>query len=67
MNGDVVDSSVIGNAVHHSFARVLTLHAVNYLYVKDNVGYLVKGHNFFIEDGIEIHNTLDHNLAISSL
>ena len=48
MNGDVADSLVIGNAVHHSFARVITIHAVQYLRVKDNVGYYVKGHNFFI-------------------
>ena len=43
------------------------MHAVNYLRIKDNVGYKVKGHNFFLKDGIETHNILDHNLAISSL
>lgn len=52
MNGDVSDSYVRGNAVHHSFARVLTLHAVYYLTVEHNVGYWVKGHNIFLEDGI---------------
>lgn len=52
MNGDVAESEVTGNAVHHSFARVLTIHAIHFLRVKDNVGYLVRGHNFFIEDGI---------------
>ena len=67
MNGDVVNSEVKGNAVHHSFARVLTLHAIQYLHVSYNVGYWVKGHNFFIEDGIETDNILEYNLAISSL
>lgn len=67
MNGDVVDSEVKGNAVHHSFARVLTLHAIQYLHVSYNVGYWVKGHNFFIEDGIETDNILEYNLVISSL
>ena len=52
MNGDVADSYVKGNAVHHSFARVITLHAIYFLRVTENVGYIVKGHNFFIEDGI---------------
>jgi hypothetical protein len=33
MNGDVSDSEVKGNAVHHSMARVLTLHGVHYLHV----------------------------------
>jgi hypothetical protein len=53
--------------VHDSLARVITLHGVYFLTVEDNVGYRVAGHNFFIEDGIETHNLLQHNLAISSL
>ena len=52
MNGDVADSFVKGNAVHESFARVITLHAIQFLHVSYNVGYRVRGHNFFIEDGI---------------
>jgi hypothetical protein len=52
MNGDVSDSYARGNAVHNSLARVITLHGVHYLTVEKNVGYLVSGHNFFIEDGI---------------
>lgn len=67
MNGDAADSFAKGNAVHHSFARVITLHAVQYLHVSDNVGYRVKGHNFFIEDGIETQNVIENNLAIGSL
>jgi len=67
MNGDVTESYAIGNAVHHSMARVITLHGVHFLTVKDNVGYSVSGHNYFIEDGIETNNYLTHNLAISSL
>jgi hypothetical protein len=67
MNGDVPQSYVKGNAVHHSFARILTLHGIQYLRVNWNVGYWVKGHNFFIEDGIEMQNILEYNLAIASL
>lgn len=67
MNGDVSDSYVKGNAVHHSFARVLTLHAVYRLTVEYNVGYWVQGHNIFLEDGIEEHNVIQYNLMISSL
>ena len=48
MAGDVADSYVLGNAVHHSFARVVTLHGVKFLTVSHNVGYYVKGHNFFV-------------------
>lgn len=67
MNGDVPDSSVIGNAVHHSFARILTIHGVRFLRAANNVGYRVKGHNFFVEDGIETHNLIEDNLVIGSL
>lgn len=52
MNGDVPDSSVVGNAVHHSFARILTIHGVRFLRAANNVGYRIKGHSFFVEDGI---------------
>lgn len=67
MNGDVSESFARGNAVHDSMARVITLHGVHYLTVEYNVGYNVKGHNYFIEDGIETNNLLQHNLAISSI
>jgi len=52
MVGDASGSYARGNAVHHSMARVITLHGVHYLTVEYNVGYHVQGHNFFVEDGI---------------
>ena len=61
------ESSVVGNAVHHSYARVLTIHATDFLMVEKNVGYHVKGHNIFIEDGIETNNVIQDNLMISSI
>ena len=48
MAGDVPTSFARGNAVHYSFARVITIHGVHYLTVEDNVGYRVSGHNFFV-------------------
>lgn len=67
MNGDVSDSYFIGNSVHDSFARILTIHGVHYLTVQKNVGHLVKGHNFFLEDGIETYNVIENNLAIGTI
>jgi len=52
MVGDASESYARGNAVHHSLARVVTLHGVHFLTVEYNVGYHVKGHNYFVEDGI---------------
>lgn len=67
MAGDVPNSYIRGNSVHDSFARISTIHGVHYLTVEENVGYKVKGHNFFVEDGIETHNTIRYNLAIGSI
>jgi len=67
MNGDVADSYVVGNAVHDSMARILTIHGVHHLQVDHNVGYNVHGHNFFVEDGIETENIIEYNLAIKSM
>lgn len=67
MNGDVSNSYVIGNSVHDSNARILTIHGVHYLTVTHNVGYLIHGHNFFLEDGIETYNVIEHNLVIGTI
>jgi hypothetical protein len=40
---------------------------VHYLRVEYNVYYHCKGHNVFIEDGVESHNYIAHNLVLQSL
>ena len=67
MAGEVPESFVRGIAVHHSFARVLTIHGTHYLLVEKNVGYHVEGHNIFVEDGIETYNVIQDNLMMSSI
>lgn len=52
MVGDVPKSYVRGIAVHHSVARVLTIHGTHFLLAEKIVGYHVEGHNIFVEDGI---------------
>ncbi|MGE3809442.1 MAG: G8 domain-containing protein, partial [Gemmataceae bacterium] len=56
-------SSVIGNSIWDSHNRWLTIHGTNYLVVRDNVGYQSVGHGYFLEDGTEVFNVLDRNLA----
>lgn len=60
-------SFIEGNAVHHSLARVITIHGTHYLKIKKNVGYFVFGHNYFLEDGIESYNVLEGNLAMKTV
>ncbi len=52
------DSYVIGNSIHDSNARMITVHGVNYLRVINNVGYNCFGHALFLEDGIEQYNVI---------
>ena len=67
MIDDASDSYCIGNAVHHSWARVVAIHDSHFLTVQKNVGYRVYGHNYFIEDGIETNNLIEDNLGISTI
>lgn len=60
-------SSVIGASIHDSGNRWLTIHGTNYLVVRDCVGYRSVGHGFFMEDGTEVFNVLDRNLAVQAL
>src|SRR5262249_11124325 len=59
-------SSVIGASIWDSHNRWLTIHGTSYLVVRDCVGYQSVGHGFFLEDGTEVFNVLDHNLAVQA-
>jgi hypothetical protein len=59
-------SSVVGNSIWDSHNRWLTIHGTDYLVVRDNVGYKSVGHGYFLEDGTEVYNVLDRNLAIGA-
>src|SRR5437764_9213006 len=59
-------SSVIGASIWDSGNRWLTIHGTNYLVVRGCVGYQSLGHGFFLEDGTEVYNVLDRNLAVQA-
>ena len=59
-------SSVIGASIWDSGNRWITIHGTNSLVVRDCVGYRSIGHGFFLEDGTEVENILDRNLAIGA-
>ena len=67
MNGPLIKSYCIGNAVHHALARIITLHGISYLRVQNNVGYFIHGHAIFIEDGSETNNIVEDNLVIKTI
>jgi hypothetical protein len=59
-------SSVIGASFRDSGNRWITIHGTNYLVVRDCVGYQSVGHGFFLEDGTEVDNVFDRNLAVQA-
>jgi hypothetical protein len=60
-------STVVGNSIWDSHNRWLTIHGTDYLVARDNIGYRSAGHGFFLEDGTEVYNVLDRNLAVGSM
>jgi G8 domain len=60
-------TSVVGNSIWDSHNRWLTIHGTDYLVARDNVGYKSVGHGFFLEDGTEVYNILDRNLAVGAV
>jgi hypothetical protein len=60
-------SSVVGASIHGSGNRWLTIHGTNYLVVRDCIGYQSIGHGYFLEDGTEVYNVLDRNLAVQAM
>lgn len=59
-------SSVVGASIWDSGNRWITIHGTDYLVVRDCVGYNSIGHGFFLEDGTEVFNVLDRNLAVQA-
>ena len=57
-------SSVVGASIWDSDNRWITIHGTDYLVVRDCVGYNSIGHGFFLEDGTEVFNVFDRNLAV---
>ncbi len=60
-------SSVVGVAIVDSHNRWITIHGTQYLVVRDCIGYQSIGHGFFLEDGTEVYNLLDRNLAVQAV
>jgi hypothetical protein len=57
-------ASVVGASIWDSDNRWITVHGTDYLVVRDCVGYNSLGHGFFLEDGTEVFNVFDRNLAV---
>ena len=63
MIGAVRNSFITGNGIQHTFNRAITIHAIQYLRVIDNVSHHTKGHTIFVH-GAEMKNRIEHNLMV---
>jgi len=64
MNGDMPSSYVRETAIHQSFNRAINIHASNGLRLTRNVIYNIMGGAYFLEDGVEVGNVFEYNLAV---
>ena len=51
------------SSIHRSFYRCVSVHGTSHALVSENVAYDAIGHCYYLEDGVEEHNTLAYNLA----
>jgi hypothetical protein len=51
------------SSVHRSFYRCISIHGTNSTTVSENVAYDVTGYCYYLEDGVEMDNTISFNLA----
>ncbi|KAL6754041.1 hypothetical protein V8C86DRAFT_399941 [Haematococcus lacustris] len=65
MIGDVAQgvSYVTDSSVYRSFYRCFVVHGTNALLVKQNTGFHIDGHCFYLEDGVEERNWFEANFA----
>jgi hypothetical protein len=57
------NSSFQQNACVHSYFRCFTVHGTNYSLVRKNVAFNSTGHTYYLEDGGEMFNTIEFNIA----
>jgi len=62
--GNVRGQYLKNSSIHQSFQRCVIIHRTDWAHVENNVCFDFKGHGFMLEDGVEINNTLEKNLAI---
>ncbi|HET9066716.1 MAG TPA: G8 domain-containing protein [Gemmatimonadales bacterium] len=66
MAGSVTGQYARNNAIWRTNQRCITIHGTDNAVVSGNVCYDHGGHGYFLEDGAESGNTLDHNLGLKS-
>ena len=58
------ESSFVGNAVEYSHQRGVIIHGTHLTTTAHNVFHNVRGANIYLEDGNELDNHIDYNVAV---
>lgn len=56
-------SYLTDSSIHRSYYRGVSLHGTSYATIARNVAFDVIGFCYYLEDGVEEHNVIEHNLA----
>ena len=64
MLGNSPSSYISECSIHRSFNRAVNIHATNSILIEKTVIYDILGGALFLEDGVEINNTFQYNLAV---
>ena len=62
--GDAIGQEIRNSAIWQSAQRCIVLHATNGVRISNNICQDIKGHAFFLEDGVERRNVFEGNLAL---
>ena len=62
--GDMTGAYVRKCSIHHSFNSAVNIHNTYNVLIERNVAYNIMGGAFFLEDGVEMGNRFEYNLAI---
>jgi len=55
------------SSIHHTYQRCIVVHDTNGLTISGNICFSNKGHQFFLEDGVEMGNQFLYNLGIKPI
>jgi len=64
--GDERGSFVEASSIVHSNNRCIAIHGTENVVVRDDVAYDTIGHCYFLEDGVETGNVLEHDLGLAT-
>ena len=61
------EAALRNSVIQQCASRVVSVQGTNETQISNNLTFLTYGSAFFLEEGVERHNTFDHNLSIATM